>query len=102
MRSGVGRERGEEPPRPLRRVGDPRLVAGLPAFVLALIVFFSGTVRLLERREASTSALFFAATTVVTGLAMHLVLWNLWLGRAYPHYFAHGRRLHRRRKIPRS
>lgn len=75
------------------------LVAGLPAFVLALIVFFSGTVRLLERREASTTALFFAATTVVTGLAMHLVLWSLWLGRAYPHYFAHGRRLHRRRKI---
>lgn len=80
------------------------LVAGLPAFVLALVIFFSGAMRLVKQREVSSTALFLAATTVVTGLAMHLFLFNLWLGRAYPHYFAHGRRLHRRRQIlaPRS
>ncbi|HSO34926.1 MAG TPA: hypothetical protein VLT33_20495, partial [Labilithrix sp.] len=75
------------------------LYAGLPAFVLALVVFFSGAVRLLKRRGVSIGALCLAATTILAGLAMHLFLWNLWLGRAYPHYFAHGRRLHRRRKI---
>ena len=75
------------------------LVAGLPALVLALVIFFSGAARLVKRRKASSTALFLAATTVVTGLAMHLFLWSLWLGRAYPSYFAHGRRLHRRRTI---
>lgn len=70
-----------------------------PGFLLAVVTFYRGAIDLLRGKPASLGALLLSAGAVGAALLMDFAVWNKVLDQLYPVYFAHGRRLHRGRKI---
>jgi hypothetical protein len=80
------------------------VVLGAPAMVAALVTFAKLTMRLVRGRETSPLGLLMSTGALGGGLLTHWMVFDLWMQQLYPHYFAHGRRLHRGGQIlaPRS
>ncbi len=75
------------------------VAAGAPAFVAALVMFVLLAFRLVRGREASPFGILFSIGAMAGGLLMNSLFFNMWLDRAYPTFFAHGRRLHNGKKL---
>jgi len=80
------------------------VLLGAPAFVAALATLIHLSMRLVRGRGTSPLGILFSIGALLGGVCTHWVVFEMWLDRVYPHYFAHGRRLHRGREIlaPRS
>jgi hypothetical protein len=74
-------------------------VAAAPGVIAALVTFFSLVVRLLRGKASSALGILFSSGAIFGGLLMDLMVWDLYVDRLYPSFFAHGRRLHHKAKI---
>jgi len=64
-----------------------------------MVTFFSLVIRLIRGKASSWDGLLFSSGAIFGGLIMDLMVWDLYVARVYPSFFAHGRRLHHKAKI---
>jgi len=74
-------------------------VAILPSLAVAVAIFLNAALRLVRGQSASVGAVTFSLGTMFGGFLMTYMAWSIWLDHVFPRDFAHGRRLHRGRKL---